>query len=241
VAATAFACLPQAAGASTETGPHATLSAAFRPLRLGAATTISFDLEISPPVAGAAAPVSAIEVSYPSDLGLLTSGLGVQSCDPQALQSEGTGACPPDSKMGQGSALVEVPFGPLLVFEHVRLTIFAAPSTDGFVHLAILAHGKEPVIASIVLSAVLLPGRLKIVVPAIGSLPGAPYAALRSMRASLGGPLTYYERVGDRVIAYRPRGIGLPDSCPRGGWKLAGDLLFLDGRQTRAATRVHCP
>ena len=118
---------------------------------------------------------------------------------------------------------------------------FAAPSPDGYLHLAILAHGQEPVVASVVLTAVLLPGRLEINVPPIASLPGAPNAALVNMKTSLGGALTYYERSHGHMIAYRPRGIGLPDSCPRGGWKVAAKFMFVDGPSSRAATSIHCP
>ena len=54
-------------------------------------------------------------------------------------------------------------------------------------------------------------------------------------------PLTYYERVHGRTVAYRPQGIGLPDSCPRGGWKLAARFTFIDGSASRARTAVRCP
>jgi hypothetical protein len=226
---------------SIASGPTARLSAAFAPKRLGAPTIVSFAVNIDPPAATGPIPLSAVAVSYPSDLGLATSGLGLASCEPIALEFEGAEVCPPNSKMGQGSALVEVPFGPEIVKETVTLGLYAAPSSDGYVHLAILAHGSEPVAASVVMSGVLRAGRLDITIPAIASLPGAPYVALVSLRASLGGALTYYERIHGRVVAYRPRGIGLPDSCPRGGWKLAAAFTFADGRSSHASTAVACP
>ena len=182
-----------------------------------------------------------MSVAYPSDLGLATSGLGLEACDPNALEANGPEACPPDSKMGAGSALVEVPFGPEIVQETVTLGLYAAPSSDGYIHLAILAHGAEPVIASVVLGGVLHPGQLQITVPPIASLPGAPDVALVSMHASLGGALTYYERVGRRLVAYHPRGIGLPASCPRGGWRLSAGFSFTDGQVSRASTAVPRP
>ncbi len=229
------------ARAGAASGPSATLSAAFRPEHLGAPTTVIFAVNIDPPAPSGPIPLSAVSVSYPSDLGLATSGLGLASCQSSALELQGPEACPPDSKMGQGSALVEVPFGPDIIKETVTLAIYAAPSSDGYVHLAILAHGSEPVIASVVLAGVLYPGRLQISVPPIASLPGAPYVSLVSMQASLGGALTYYERVRGRTVAYRPAGIGLPDSCPRGGWKLAASFAFTDGQRSDASTAVPCP
>jgi hypothetical protein len=226
---------------SAEPAPSARLSAAFTPERLGAPTTVSFAVSIEPPAATGPIPLSAVAVSYPSTLGLATSGLGLSTCEPAALAVVGAAACPADSKMGSGSALVEVPFGPALVKEHVSLSLYAAPSSDGYVHLAILAYGREPVLALVVLAGVLHPGRLDISVPPIASLPGAPYVALVSMHASLGGALTYYERVRGRTVAYRPRGIGLPSSCPRGGWKLAAGFRFTNGQSTRARTAIPCP
>jgi hypothetical protein len=143
--------------------------------------------------------------------------------------------------MGSGSATVEVPFGPTVVEEHAALELFAAPSSDGYLHLAILAVGREPVIANVVITGVLLEGRLHIGVPVVPGLPGGPDVSIKRIRASLGGALTYYERVGGRTVAYRPRGIGLPDSCPHGGWRLGAQLAFQDGRHSHAATVVKCP
>jgi hypothetical protein len=202
---------------------------------------VSFAVSIDPPASGAPPPLSSVEVSYPSDLGLATSGLGLAACEPSALELQGPAACPADSKMGEGSALVEVPFGPATVEESASLEIYAAPSSDGYVHLAILAHGAAPVSATVLLPGVLRPGRLQISVPPIPSLPEAPYVALVRMHATLGGALTYYERVGRRTVAYRPRGIGLPDRCPRGGWRLAAAFAFTDGRSSRASTAIPCP
>jgi len=243
VAAGAWHATPASAhaGAHAAAGPRAALSAAFQPLRLGAATTISFAVRIDAAGEAAPTPISRVEVSYPSDLGLATSQLGLADCSPAALLLQGDEACPADSKMGQGTARVEVPFGPEVVSENVALGIFAAPSSDGYVHLAIVAEGKYPVIARIVLAGVLLVGRLRITIPPIATLPGAPYASLVSMRASLGGALTYYEDVHGRSVAYRPRGIGLPESCPRGGWRLGASFAFIDGLSSHATTVVACP
>jgi hypothetical protein len=211
------------------------------PNRLGADTTVEFAVNIAASPAGGPTPLGAVEVAYPSNVGLATSGLGIEACDPQALELDGATACPPDSKMGQGSATVAVPFGPYVVQEKVGVQLFAAPSDDGYVHLAILASGSEPVIAQAVLAGVVLPGRLRIAIPLIEGLPGAPYVSLVEMHASLGGQLTYYERVHGHTVAYRPRGIALPDSCPRGGWNVIARFAFTDGANSGATTVIPCP
>jgi hypothetical protein len=226
---------------AAEAGPPVALTAAFSPKRLGAATAISFAIAIEPSAQAVPAPLAEMQVSYPANLGLVTSGLGLSTCEPLILEKQGVQACPPNSKMGQGNALVEVPFGPRILREHVALSIYASPSNDGYLHLAILADGSEPVIARIVLAAVLLPGRMNISVPAVVTLPGAPYATLVQMQATIGGALTYYERVHGRTVAYRPKGIGLPDACPSGGWKLGASLGFIDGQRSRARTVIPCP
>lgn len=217
------------------------LSAAFEPKRLGAPTTVAFSVHIDPPAQSGPLPVSSIAVSYPASLGLATSGLGLDSCDPAALELQGSETCPANSKLGEGSAVVQVPFGPSIVSETVELGIYAVPSSDGYLHLGILAHGQDPVIANVVLAGVLSAGRLAISVPPIASLPGAPYVALVRMQASLGGNLTYYERRGGRRVAYRPRGIGLPDSCPKGGWLVGASFQFTNGQSSAAKTAISCP
>jgi hypothetical protein len=221
--------------------PLTSMAAAFTPDRLGAATTITIQIRIDPKANSMPLAVSSVQLGFPSNLGLATSGLGLASCDPDELALADAKPCPANSRMGSGSATVAVSFGPNVVYEHVTLGLFAAPSTDGFLHLSILAIGTEPVSARIVMSAILLPGRLRITVPEVPSLPGAPDVALVAIRATLGGALTYYERRGGRKIAYRPQGIGLPDSCPRGGWRLAAALVFMDGEHSRAGTTISCP
>lgn len=216
------------------------MAAAFSPNRLGAASALTVTIVVATPE-HSLAPVSAVQLSFPVNLGLATSGLGVASCPLEALQQIGSSACPPNSKMGAGEAAVDVAFGADVVHERVSLELYAAPSSDGYIHMAVLVHGQEPILASVVLGALLLPGQLQITVPPIESIPGAPDVSLVSMRATLGGALTYYERVHGRTVAYRPQGIGLPDSCPRGGWKLAASFAFTDGRSSLANTAVPCP
>ena len=217
------------------------MAAKFSPDRLGAASTIEIGMQITPFSGEAITPISRIDVRFPQGLGFATSGLGLASCAPSKLERTGPEACPPNSKMGAGKAVVEVPFGPVVVREKVTLGLYAAPSSDGYVHLAILAHGKAPIVASIVLTGVLLPGRIQITVPAVVSIPAAPNVSLVSLQASLGGALTYYEHRHGQTVPYHPRGIGLPDVCPRGGWKLGASFAFANGRRSSARTSVPCP
>ena len=231
------ACLALPAVAAA--GTSARMSAAFNPERLGAPTTVSFAFRVAD--GGLApAPLTGITLTYPRGLGLATSDLGIMACPPLALETSGPAACPPDSRMGAGSATVEIAFADL-VPEQVTLTLFAGPSTDGYLHLLIYARGESPVQAGVVLTAVLARGQIAITVPPIPSLPEAPYVSVTEMHITLGGNLTYYETVRRRSIPYHPAGIGLPDTCPHGGFRFASKLAFLDGESASTRTVVACP
>jgi hypothetical protein len=219
---------------------RATLSVKLTPERLGAPTTLSFGFAIAPG-SGARNALTAVELSYPAALGIGTSGLGLASCSTAVLETRGPAACPANSRMGYGSALVEIPIGGEVVRETAAVALLAGPSSNGSLQLLVCVTGESPVAARIVLSAELLPGRLEISVPPVQTLPGAPYVALVRLRATLGGHLTYYERVRGRTVAYRPRGIGLPRVCPRNGFRFAAALSFLDGSRSRATATVPCP
>lgn len=236
VALTLCATLPGTAlGATT-----ATMRATFTPNRLGGATTLSFSFQIA---AGAEAPalLTGIDFRYPANLGIVTSGLGVASCSPAQLLARGPSICPPDSRMGSGSALVEIPIGPQIVSETAHVALLAGPSQNGYLQILASVTGETPVAARVVLSTQLAPGLLQIPVPPIPSLPEAPYVAVVHMHLILGGHLTYYEPVHGHEVAYHPVGIGLPRSCPRGGFPFAASFGFLDGGHAEARTSVACP
>jgi hypothetical protein len=216
------------------------MSARFIPERLGAPTTVSLGFQIAAD-RDAPSALRSMQLGYPANLGLATSGLGVASCSPSELQAVGVHACPPDSAMGSGSALVEVPLGPEIVKENVALALFAGPSPDGRLHVLVHATGAAPVEAQLLFSGVLSAGHLEVLVPPIPSLPAAADVAVVQMHVTLGGQLTYYERVNGRNVAYHPPGVGLPSSCPRDGFPFAATFAFADGSRAQARTVVPCP
>jgi len=216
------------------------MSAAFTPEHLGAPTTVSFGFQLAQG-GRVPAPLTGVELAYPRDLGLATSGLGLRACSPIQLETFGPTGCPANSRMGYGTAVVEIAFGPDLVKETVQLALLAGPSPDGFLHLLVYASGEFPVEAAVVFTAVLLPGHLTVTIPPIPSLPAAPYVALTAMHLTLGGHLTYYEMVRGRRVAYHPAGVGLPGTCPRGGFRFAATFLLLDGERAGSRASVACP
>lgn len=231
-----------AATASTARGATTiTMSAAFTPNRLGASTTVSLGFQISAPARQVPSPLTGVVFHYPINLGIATTGLGVASCPPAELQAHGASICPPDSRMGSGRARVEIPVGGGVEKENASLALVAGPSPDGYVQLLLAATGLSPVIARIVIPSLLAPGEFKLAVPLVESLPEAADVSVVSAKLIIGGNLTYYEPVHGHNVAYRPAGIGIPRSCPRGGFPFSADFAFLDGGHAEARTAVACP
>lgn len=227
---------------------RASISAGLSPERPGGQTTILLGFQIADPAARVPPPLRALSILYPTNLGIALSGLGIETCTIAILELAGAGGCPPDSVMGRGSALAEVPFGPEIVREQAAITILRAEDQNGYIALLFDAQAEEPVQANIVLTARLLParapygGRISVSLPLVPSLPEGPPVAVVELRATLGSlGLTYYETRGRRRIAYRPKGIFLPDSCPRGGFRFAAFFRFEGAAGTSARTRVRCP
>jgi hypothetical protein len=217
----------------------ASMTAKLRPEKLGAPTTLSLGFQLGGD--GLPPPLTAVDFHYPANLGLLTSGLGLASCDPVELEEHGPSRCPANSLMGHGSALVKVPVGSEVLAETAQITLVAGPSKDGSVRILISATGLSPVAAGFVMPTLLLAGRLHITVPLVPSLPGAPDLSVVRIQTTLGGNLTYYRRAHGKMVAYHPKGIGLPTRCPRGGFKFAATFAFLDRTTAAAHTTVACP
>jgi hypothetical protein len=230
-------CLPSTASAAQT----ASISTAFTPLRLGAPTTVSLGFEVKARAGEVPSPLTGVVFHYPSNLGIASSGLGVATCPVAELEAHGPSICPPNSRMGSGSAFVEIPVGGEVETETARISLLAGPSENGFVRLLVTATGQSPVIARIVMPSLLLAGTLKLTVPLVESLPGAPDVSVVRVRVTLGGNLIYYERRHGKVVPYRPRSVVLPKTCPRGGFKFSASFSFLDGTMAEARRTVKCP
>jgi hypothetical protein len=235
------ACLP----AVTPVTRPAGLRASFTPERLGHGATVSLDIR-TPAAGRIAAPLSEVTVRYPAGLGIELSGLGIDTCSATRLEASGPKGCPADSLMGTGSALAEMRIGPTIVRENAQITIVRAPEREGHLAMFFYTQGKQPVIVRLIFTGVLLPasspfgGAIKIAIPPIEGFPGTDIAILH-LHLVLGPPqLVYYERVHGHTVAYRPRRIRLPDTCPHGGFPFSATLAFLDGGRVNVSTAVPC-
>jgi hypothetical protein len=238
--ATARTAAPNSEGAN--------LSAAFVPDRLGGRTTLEFAFTLEAPPGEVPSPLTQIELRYPANLGILLSHLGVEVCTADALEASGPRGCPPNSVMGYGVVRTGVRLGNTIITENAPITVFRAPTQEGLINLIFYAEGTQPVVTDIIFSGVLLPaplpfgGRVSIGVPLVQTLPGAPYVSVFHLRATIGPRrVTYYEKVGGQVLAYKPAGIVLPPHCPSGGFPFAAAFTFSDGGGAFARTFAGCP
>ena len=241
----AFACLPGTCLAS-ET---AKLNVKLIPERPGARTTIVFSFKIAAGISGdVPSPLRAMDLRYPAGFGIGTSELGIESCQPTTLQAQGPKSCPPDSKMGYGSALIEVPFGSEPIQETASITTFLAPVKEGQISMLFYAEGKTPLIAKLVFPAVLASaptpsgGSLDTDLPLVPTLPGAPDVTVVQLSSTIGPlNLTYNERTHGKTLHYKPKGIAIPKHCPRGGFPFTASFSFQDTTKTSTTTHVPCP
>jgi hypothetical protein len=228
--------------------PPAKLSIAMRPERLGARTTVYFALHLAQADGGTSSPLTRLELLYPANLGIGTSGLGFATCEAAQLETTGLTNCSAESVMGRGEAVVDVPIGPRTIAETTRLTLLAGPGNEGHLGLFFFAAGSSPVVARLVFPGVLLPapvpygGDVSIELNPVTVLPEGPEVSVVEMRGTIGpSGITYYRNVAGKVVPYQPEGIVVPDVCPRGGFPFSARLTFEDGHVVTARTTAPCP
>jgi hypothetical protein len=229
-------------------GESLKLRASLTPDLLDRQTTIGFEFVIAAPRGQVPSPLTGVALRYPGNVGIVVSGLGLDACSPATLHLLGPAGCPSDALMGMGSATVEIPVGGAVVKENANVAIERAPTEHERFALTFYTQGASPIVAQLALPALLLSastpfgGSVSIEPPLIPSLPEAPDVSVVRLRAAIGPEhLTYYRREHGRSVAYRPRGVRLPKSCPHGGWPFTAAVSFLDGTHTSARTTVRCP
>jgi hypothetical protein len=236
---------PASASAVSE---NATLNASFSPNRLGAPTTITFGFHLATTEGAAPPPLTAVDLKMPAGMNYTTTTLGLAICQPSALAANGVNGCPANSRLGYGSADVEVPFGTGAGHEIPEVQALSGPSPNGNLVVLFYANGLYPVYAQLAFSGEVLPAtgafgsQLATTVPLIASVPGGPDVSVLSVTSTIGpSHLTYYKHVHGRLVSFHPRGVAVPERCPSGGFPFAAEFTFLDGSHTSAQTTVPCP
>ncbi|MGA2163649.1 MAG: hypothetical protein ABSH36_04195 [Solirubrobacteraceae bacterium] len=242
----ACACLP--AGAAAKASEKATLHTAFSPDRLGASTTLSFSFDITTTEGLAPPPLNSIDLHMPAGMNYAETTLGLAICQPETLAKEGLAGCPINSRLGFGSAYVEVPFGNGSGTELPEIQAVMGPSSNGNIVVLFYANGKTPVSAQLVFKGEVQPAgapfgsQLQTLVPPIPSVPGGNNVAILSVKASIGPEgITYEKHVHGKLVHFKPLGIGVPEHCPRGGFPFSASFTFEDGSSTSTSTKIPCP
>jgi hypothetical protein len=240
----ACACMP--AGAHATQTEH--LGVKLTPERLGHSTSLELQITIAAPAGRLPSPLTALAVHYPSLLGLSVSGLGLTACQEETLAIFGPKYCPASSRMGSGSIRAELQFATATIPETASVAIVRGSEQDGHVTMLFFAEGRYPIDDELTFPGQLLAGpsaeeeTIQITVPLLPGLPRAPYASLVSVNATFGSRgLVYYERLHGRLLPYTPKGILLPNRCPKGGFRFSATFGFLDGSHPTAFTDVPCP
>jgi hypothetical protein len=233
---------------AAQAAPRVALRASFTPDRLSTPTTIFFEFTIAREEGHVPPPLTQVLLRMPAGMSYTTSDLGLAICKPQALIARGLSGCSPNARLGHGSAFVEVPFGTSAGREIPDIEALMGPPHDGNVVVLFYANGRVPVFAQIVFSAELLPGggpfgmTLDTTLPLIPSVTNGPPVSILRVSSTIGpSRLTYYKRVHGRLVGYRPRGVEVPERCPRGGFPFDARFTFLDGSRAQARTAVPCP
>ncbi len=243
----ACGCAPAAAGAmATE---QASLKASFSPDRLGVSTTIGFSFTVATTEGLAPPPLTSIDLHMPAGMNYTDTNLGLAICNPEKLQREGLSGCPANSRLGSGSANVEVPFGDGAGHELPEVQAVMGPSNNGNIVVLFYANGKTPVSAQLVFRGEVQPAsggifgsQLATVVPAIPSVPDGPNVSIISVKATIGPQgLTYTKHVHGKLVHFHPTGIGVPEHCPHGGFPFSAAFTFEDGSATSTTATVPCP
>ncbi len=243
----ALACSLGAANASA-VSEQAVLHAGFSPDRLGTPTTISFSFELSTSEGTAPPPLTSMDLEIPAGMNYTRTTLGLAICQQAALLAKGLAGCPANSRLGYGSASVEVPFGTGAGHEIPEIQAVAGPSHTGNLVVLFYANGLYPVSAQLTFAGEVLPdggrfgSQLATEVPLVASVPGGPDVSIVHVQATIGpSHLTYYKHVHGRRVPFSPRGVSVPERCPRGGFPFGASFSFLDGTHASAQTTVPCP
>lgn len=253
LAACVAACVTACFCGSTLAAQSASLSASFNPDHLGAHATIFLGFRISSIPPANQSPLTNVSVLLPGEMGLATSGLGLENCRLNTLEERGPQNCPVDALMGRGTATAEIPIGGETIAESAQIEVFSAPVREGRLALWVFADGHTPVSAEPVFPASVVSARspygeaIDATIPLIPTFPGAPDVAVTRFRMALGTTargldhFMYYKSVRGRRVAYAPKGLLLPPVCPRGGFPFEAQFMFEDETTATARTTVQCP
>jgi hypothetical protein len=168
---------------------------------------------------GGIPPLAAVNFYLPT--GSKVNSAPFSKCSESALKNTGPTGCAKSSVASPvGSALGEVSFGAERVPETATLQGFFA--NNG---LLFYVQGSSPVSLEFVSAGQFVNYNkegygleLKTTVPAIATVPGAPFASTKEINIKVGAAI----KKGKKLISYGT----LPKTCPKGGFPVKSELIF---------------
>ena len=216
----------------------ATITPSISPDRHHAKSALTLTIHYSGSEGGLPSPIRHAVLRLPAGLSLNIPAL--RSCSVARLQAGGAGACPAQSSIGGGYALVEGHVGAQLATERVSLQAFLGPpNNDLQPTFEILSEGFRPVGAQFILPARALPARapygeaLVMSVPPIPTVPNEPDASVLTFSLTIGSSGPHRGRGGATVL--------LPSRCAPGGLPFEAEFTYADGSSGSAVARSPCP
>ena len=174
----------QRPGGNRRAQPTAKLSAALSPEHLGQGTTIIFGFTIATTTGQVPSPLTRLDLYYPDNLGIGTSGLGLETCSAAVLEAYGPEGVPLPVADGLRQRARRDPLRPRgAAARPPRPRSSWRTSRKGTSGCSSSPKATPPSSAQIVFHGLVLPaagpfgGDLATTIPLVPTLPGAPNAA----------------------------------------------------------------
>lgn len=251
-------CTGSAASAQGARGSNPVrVTATFdRGARLGSSTAVDLTLRLDPRRL-TTAPLTEVRLAYPQELGLVSSGLGLATCSRPASDFAAVlvtgplyGGCPANSIMGYGDAraVVRLTQNGQVIPESATLALLSGPIERGGLGLVIYVEGQRPFGAELAFAGEVVDaappygGVMTVHMPAVPGIADIATVSLVELRMVIGShAIRYTRRRGRQLVAYRPDGVELPTTCPRGGFRFRAEVRFADGGRRTASSVTPCP
>jgi hypothetical protein len=236
------------AGTALAANETVTVHATFTPDKLGSATNASGEAKIVSNIPGEIpSPVSGTTLEGPAGLSLELKGTGTCT-EAILLGASGPEGCPRNSIAGFGGGQGALKLGTQIIEEPFTLDFFLGDNNPHHTVLLIYLNGVSPVSVQLVFSALVekepAPYGLgfHVNVPLIPTLPGASDASALSIHVTLGAPnVYYYTKVHGKRKRVHVKGLVLPKTCPKGGFKTNTIISFVDGYTSENPVSIPCP
>jgi hypothetical protein len=229
---------PIAASSTPQPQTTASLAPSLAPDRLGAHAALTFRIHYAGGEFGVPLPVRQSVLQMPAGLSLDLPIL--RSCSATRLLARGPGACPAQSRLGGGHALVAVHLASETITENATMSVFLGPPHNLQPTFEILAQGYTPIDERRILTGTVRPAsppygeELVMQIPPIPTLALEPDASISDFSLTIGARTSNSTRNDANSVV-------IPSSCPAGGFPFAATFTYADGSSGSSRATVPCP